>query len=288
LRHFLCILILLASTFCKAQDITRCIVYQFAGNDSNKKHIALTQTFNRRAQIVWEKYLNYKSSSSEGYGNGTYRYYYTDSLLTKRLFADNKDTTKVLYYYNNRNQCIKEQNFSWERRLKKNVKTDDIFEQIPQQEDFEKKRTWIKTNEVTISYDGKGRRIKKADEEDYTHFWKYDESNRVIQEKGYDDNKLVYVEDYTYFNGGYKYSTVWYDDNEKPQTPKYSDIDLSSIYTFTFYLDKKGRIIKKEITTEKGEIDTEITDYDKKGRIAKTIYLDAKGQPEITHIFEYE
>jgi len=283
----------LTSTFCKAQDFKSCIVYQFAGKDSSKKHISLTQTFNGWGQVISETYSNYKRSSAEGNSDGIYHYYYNDTLLIQQLFiAFNKDTTKVLYWYNDRKQRVKEEHFSCEKRLRKDVKKG--FGQaggcVVFGEDFEKNRTWMKTKEVTFSYDDKGRRIKRDDEQDYTCFWQYDKLNRIIQEKGYHYyNKLAYVEDYQYFNGGYRYSTIYYDQHEKPEVPKYSDIELSPIYTYTFYLNKKGRITSEEITTEKNaKISSEITQYNNKGRIAKTIYLDAKGQPEITHIFEYK
>src|SRR5438046_5119714 len=113
LRNIFYVIALLTNTFCKAQDIKQCIVYQFSGKDSTRKHIALIQTFNQKGKIVSETYSNYKKSSKEGNKDGTYYYYYTDTLLTKRLFIEyNNDTTKVLYYYNARNQCIREEYFS--------------------------------------------------------------------------------------------------------------------------------------------------------------------------------
>jgi hypothetical protein len=293
LKGFFYILFFLTGTFCKAQDYKKCIVYQFAGNDSNKKHIALRQTFNRRGQVVSETYSNYKRSSKEGNSDGTYYYYYTNNILTKRLFIHyNKDTSKVLYYYNVDNQCIREDYFNCERRLKEDVKRDVVFDA-----DFEKNRTWMKTNEVTYSYDDKGRKIKKTDGQDYDRLWKYDEQNRIIQEKGYgNDNKLAYVEDYQYFDKGYKYSTVYYDFSGDPKPPRYSDIEFSPIYTSTFYLDKKGRVFKQEITTEKSiKISSEITYYDTRGRIVKTLhqyvdehFLNLNEQAGIIHIFQYE
>ena len=153
----------------------------------------------------------------------------------------------------------------------------------------------MKTNEVRYSYDDEGRRIKKIDGQDYTRIWQYDETNRVIQEKGYSHDKLAYVEDYEYFDAGYQYSATYYDNNGKQKAPIYSDTEFSPIYTSTFSLDNKGRIIKEDITTEKDiKISTEFTYYDSKGRIARTIhryidehFLNANEQPETTHIFEY-
>lgn len=292
MKSFLPILVLLTSIFCNAQGFTKCIVYQFAGTDSNKKHISLTQTFNRRGQVVSETYSNYKRSSAEGNSDGIYHYYYNDTLLVKQLFiAVNNDTTKMLCYYNGHNQLIKEEYFSCERRLRRDLQKGlgqsggcVVFDT-----DFEKNRTWMKANEVKFLYDDKGRRIKKIDEQDYTRLWQYDKLNRIIQEKGYEYNKLAYSKDYQYSDGGYNYSTIYYDENEMPETPRYSDVEFNPIYTYTFYVNKKGKISKEEITTEKGTaISSEIIGYDNNGRIVKTVYLDGKGRPEITHLFEYK
>ncbi len=299
MRNLIFIVTVLISTFCKGQDFGKCIVYQFSGVDSTNKHIALVQTFNQAGQIVSETYSNYKKSSNQGNTDGSYFYYYTDSLLTKRFFiADDNDTSKVEYYYDSNRQCIREEYFSCEKRLRKDIKKGlgqpggcVVFE-----EDLDKNRTWMKTNEVTFSYNGKGRLIRKDDGQDYDRVWQYDSLNRIAQEKGYSFDKLEYGEDYKYFNGGYKYSQIFYDGNGKIKVPIYSDIIFNPIFTSTFYLNSNGKIIKEEMTTEKGiKISDKTTYYDSHGRIVKTIhryldkhYINANNHPETTHIFEYK
>jgi hypothetical protein len=286
--------------FCKGQDIKRCIVYQFSGEDSTNNHIALIQTFNQTTgQIVTETYSNYKKSSDQWNTDGTYYYYYTDSLLTKRFFigADN-DTMKALYYYDINKKCIREEYFNCEKRLRKDVEK-GLGKQggcIVFEEDFEKNRTWMKTNEVTYLYDKKGLLIRKNNKQDYDRVWKYNTLNRVVQEKAFSFDKLEFIEDYKYFDGGYRYSQIFYDRNGNPKQPNYSDIIFNPIFTSTFFLDYKGKIIKEEMTTEKGiKISDETTYYDINGRISKTIhryldkhYINTNEQPELTHIYEYK
>ena len=299
MRNLVFIVAVLTSTFCKGQDFRKCIVYQFSGSDSINKHIALVQTFNQVGQIISETYSNYKKSSDQSNTDGIYYYYYKDSLLTKRFFiADDNDTGKVLYYYNTNKQCIREEYFSCERRLRKDVKKGlgqpggcVVFE-----EDLDKNRTWIKSNDVTFLYDEKGRLLRKDDGQNYDRVWQYDSLNRITQEKGYSFNKMEYVEDYKYFNGGYKYSQISFDIDGNPTQPIYSDIIFNPIFTSTFHLNRDGKIIKEEITTEKGII---ISDkkyyYDNNSRVVKTIhryldrhYIKANTSSVTTHIFEYK
>lgn len=288
----------MTSKFCTGQDFKKCTVYQFSGKDSLNKHIALVQNFNQAGQIVDETYSNYKKSSNEGNSDGSYYYYYADSLLTKRFFiAGDGDTMKVLYFYNTNRQCIREEYFNCERRLRNDVKKG--FGQpggcVVFEEDFEKNRTWAKMNEVTFLYDNKGRLIRKDDGQDYERVWLYDSQNRIIQEKGYSFNKLEYVEKYIYFNGGYRNSQIFFDSDGKPEQATYTDIIFNPIFTSTFYLNTSGKIIKEEMTTEKGvEISDETTYYDSRGRITKTVhryldrhYITDANSAEITHVFEY-
>jgi hypothetical protein len=147
----LCILALLASTFCTAQGFRKCIVYQFAGKDSSKKHVSLVQTFNKQGQLVSETFSNYKKNAAQGTDDGTCRYYYNNSILAKQLFIDEwKDTTKVLYYYTDKKQCTKEEHFSCERRLKKN--SNKGFGQpggcVVLDKDLDTNRTWMEENVV--------------------------------------------------------------------------------------------------------------------------------------------
>jgi hypothetical protein len=293
-------LAILTSMFCKAQDFNKCTIYQFSGVDSTVKHIALIQTFNQvTGQIVTETYSNYKKSSDQGNTDGTYYYYYTDSLLTKRFFiaADN-DTMKILYFYDVNKRCIREEYFNCERRLRKDVEK-GLGKQggcIVFEEDLEKNRTWIKTNEVTYLYNKNGLLIKKNDRQDYDRVWKYDNLKRIVQERAYSFDKLEFIQDYKYFNGGYKYSQIFYDRNGNPEKPNYSDIIFNPIFTSTFFFDYKGKIIKEEMSTEKGiKISDETSYYDHNGRIVKTIhrYLDKHYKStnevsETTHIFEYK
>jgi hypothetical protein len=289
LKTPLYILAMLASSFCVAQDFKKCIVYQFAGKDSSKKHVSLVQNFNKQGQLVSETFSNHKKSAAQGTDDGTCRYYYNNSILAKQLFIDEwKDTTKVLYYYNDKKQCTKEKHFSCERRLKKN--SNKGLGQpggcVVLDKDLDTNRTWMEENVVFFLYDDKGRKTNRIDNRDYNRTWLYDEKDSVIQEKGFSSNTPAYVREYQYHQGYYKYSTFYYNENEKPTSYV---IALRPNYISTIYLDKKNRIVKAETRTGKNtKASCELTEYDAKGRVAKTVFLDAMDQPEITHIFEYK
>ncbi len=292
--------LLLASIFCKAQDFKKCTIYQFSGEDSTKKHIALVRIFNNQGQIVSETYSNYKTSIVESNIDGTYHYNYSDTLLTEQVFIDyNKDTSKTLYFYNKLNQRVREEYFICERSLRKGVKKG--FGQpggcVVYKEDLDSNCTWLKTNEVTFLYDEHGRLIRKDDKQDFDRVWVYDDTlNRISQEKGYSSGRLAFVDSYQYFMGGYFYSTVNYDNNGKPKLPEYSDYIFSPIYTSTFYLSSLGRITRQTITTEKGiEISEQSFIYDTHGNVLKTShrYIDKQfvtvgESSQITHIYEYK
>lgn len=293
MKNLLCLVILVSSLFCKAQNIEKCTVFQYSGNDSLKKHIARIQIYNTHGLIEMETYTNYKTSINGGYRDGTYHYYYMDTLLYKRVFIDdNQDTLKTLYLYNEKNQIIKEEYFESKKELRKDASKGCVhFEK-----DFELFRTWMKISEVNYTYDEKGRKVKKVEENNYTRVWEYDSISRIKLEMGYSGNQLSYMEKYLYFKDSFKFSTIQYDSDGNPKPALYSDIFFQPIFTTTNYLNTKGQIIKTETTTEKNIIiGNEITEYYSNGKIRKTIhttidkhYLDSNSSPVITHIFEYD
>ena len=134
----------------------------------------------------------------------------------------------------------------------------------------------MKTNEVRYAYDDQGKMVKKINQQDYTREWQYDDQNKITSEKGYSYGKLAYTKDYHYFDGGYRYSTIYTDDDMNTLSP-----------VFTIHLDSQNRTIREAITHNGLSCSSKNTVYDKKGRIIKTVSLDDKGHPEITHIYVY-
>lgn len=290
------IIVLLFSITYGQNKVTKCTVYQFKGNDSLKKKVVLQQTFNSFGKIIYEKYWCYKDNLMEGRVDFRYYYFYDDTLLTKQIYIGDEsynfnDTTKILYYYNNKKQLIKEERFESKLHLRKDLGPHPGC--VYTKEDYEKFRTWNKTSEINYSYDNLGRKIlydatKWHFDNQNRYTWTYDSMGRLLKHCSFDKERLIWVEDYVYTPDGYKYSTVWYEDGE-PQKRKYWMSEEETLYyTYTYHLNKKGNVIKKEITTDKNKIwGSEITKYDKKNRVVKTVFIDAKGIPEITHIFVY-
>jgi hypothetical protein len=264
----------------------------FANNDSNKIHLALIQKFNQRNQLLTETYKNYQRNSGEGNTDGTYYYYYQDTLLTKVIYIDyHLDTSKRLIFYDTNNKLIKEERYKCKKRLRKDV--DKGFGRpggcVVFEEDFENFRTWAKENEIHFMYDKLGRIIERNDLNDYDKKWKYNNQNQIEQEIGFDNGKLKYKEEYIYFEGGYKNTRIYYEENGLPEKPEYANGIFSPIYTSTYYTNVNGQVYKEVVTTEKNElISTELFFYNKEKQIIRSDFINGKGEKEITHRYDYK
>ncbi len=273
---------LLISGLCKGQTFSKLDVYQFIGNDSLQKTIALRQTFNTSGQLTSETYNGYKRNLADGPSDGSYFYYYKDTLLIKRIFVDNKkDSTKMLCHYNNKNQLTKQEHFTFNKNIHKGIVKS------------EETKSWEKTSEINYSYDEQGREILYdatklhfTSQNKYT--WKYDSLGRISQYCSFADEQLIWIKDYSYFIDGYKITRTWYDYDGNPTHLKTKNWEYTPQNTYTFYLDKKGRVLKEVISTEKNEkVSTESTFYNSSGQISRTVYLDEKTMSQITHIYIY-
>jgi hypothetical protein len=289
---------MLLSALSKAENFSICRVYQYSDTNSNKKHLALVRMLNRSGKVVSETYSDYSSSIVERNVDGTYYYYYSDSLLEKRTFIEsNGDKEKTVYFYDCHQRCVREVSFRFEKNTKKDIKK-GIGQKdgcIVLEKDFESYRTWSKTNEINHFYDTVGRLVRTENEQDYKRVWTYDSLNRISQEKGFSAGRLEYIAYYQHFRDGYRYVTVNYNAEGKPELPEYGDYIFSPRYTSTFYVDSTGKTIRKTTSTEKDVlICEELIFYDAHGRISKTVntYFDKHFIPTgtastITHIYEY-
>jgi hypothetical protein len=291
----ICFIILLSGLQISiAQQFNQCLVYQFTGTDSSKKHLALAKTYNSRGQLISEEYTGYRRNAVEGNADGIWQYYYQDTILVKRLFVNKDyksgDTLLTYLYYDSHNLLIREEEFECERRLMAGV--DKGYGRpggcIVLESDLDKNRTWKQTGQMIYTYNDDGNIIMSSDQY-FIHTWGYDSVKRVSRELSYEGVKLFWVKDYTYFPNGYAYTTIHYGSDGKPEKPDYSNNVFSPVYTVTCYLNSNGKIIKEETTTEKGlNMGTELTLYNDAGQVTKTEYHDKKGKPEITHIYEYK
>jgi hypothetical protein len=190
---------------------------------------------------------------------------------------------------------IKEEHFTFERRLRKDV---DKGLGRPggcsiTKEDYEKERTWEQTSEMDYAYDNKGNKIlydatKLHFDDQNRYTWTYDTFGRILKYSSFDKNKLIWNEDYSYFTDSYKFTRTWYDSGGKPEHLKEKNWGYSAQCTYTFELDDKSRVVKETATTEKREtLYIETTFYNSEGQIERTVYYNNKGNPELTHIYIY-
>jgi hypothetical protein len=296
MTKFFTVFLVLTSGLCDGQSVRKCDVFQFAGTDSTKKEITLTQLFNSSGQLISETYNRFMKDPSERESDGSHFYFYEDDLLVKRTFiGENQDSTKLLCFYNDKKQLIREEYFTFERRLRKDV---DKGRGRPggcsiTEEDYEQERTWAQTSEINYAYDNKGNKILYDattlhfdDQNRYT--WTYDSFGRILKYSSFDTNTLIWNEDYSYFTEGYKFTRTWYDYEGNPEHLKEKNWGYSAQCTYSFELDNNRRVIKETSATEKGEtLYVERTIYNSKGQIERTIYYDNKGKPELTHIYAY-
>lgn len=273
-----------------------CDVYQFAGTDSSHKKIALKQTFNAQWQLTSQTYTGYKNTAVQGTSDGTYFYFYRDTLLVQRTFIDEgEDSTKALYSYNQQSQLVKTEHFTFQKRLRKNA--DKGLGRpggcIVTEKDYEKERSWKQTSVINYSYNTAGQvvlydatQLHFSSQNRYT--WAYDSLGRIAKHSSFDNNRRLSADEYHYFDGGYSFVQTWYDYDGNPKQLKTEAWEYSPVYTHTFTTDSKGRVLKEVVTTEKGEtLSTETTAYNADGRISRTVYYNGKGEPEITHIYVY-
>lgn len=279
---------LLSCVISHAQTFTHCDVYQFANGDSTKKFISLKQTFAANGKLLSEQYDRYMRTVSEGCDNGTYFYFYKDTLLLRRSYCGaDMDSTKMICHYNKKNQLIQEEYFTFERRMKKSV--DKGFGRpggcIVEDSDFEKNRTWEKVSVINYKYDAAGRLIEYnspklhfSTQNRYT--WLYDSLGRISKYYSYDFQRLIWVEEYTYFKDAYTFRRTWYDYSGKP-----NDYD---VFTFTYKINAQGKVTEEKVTDEKGElISSETMEYDSSGNLIRTTAYNGKGKEEMTHLFVY-
>jgi len=281
----------------EGQDYTKCKVFQFAGTDSLKKKLVSEKFYNAQGQLTSYYFKGYKQSSTVGMSDSRHFNFYHDTLLILSTSIDeNQDSSKTIYHYNALGQKVREEHFSYERRLRKD--SDKGFGRpggcIVTDKDYDKKRTWAKTSEIVFQYDSSGNKILfDATQLHFTsqnkYTWVYDEQNRIVEHSSYDDSKLIWTERFEYFHGGYEFTRTWYDYDGTPKHLKERNWEYVPQFTFTYELNVKGDVIREQVTTEKGVMTSSMTtQYNSDGRVARTIHFDSKGQPEITHIYQYQ
>lgn len=270
-------------------QITRCEVKQFPGTDSLNATVAKIITYNSRGQMITEQFIGWKKNEHEGLPDGTYTYFYNDTLLTKWVYGSaSGDSSRMEFVYDATGKLTQQSLFEIKLIGGGGPYTD---EPRPGQVNFR----WVQTSIVNFSYDQKGRKILyDATRLHYTpqnmYKWEYDDQNRVVKQESYSRGKLTWKEDYQYFDWGYRYWRTWYDfegnmrHEFSPETPQYYPLLF-----FACKLDKQGRIIEERIVNEKQLLqERTVTTYNTQGRMARTVNYNANDKPAVTHVYNYK
>lgn len=297
MKQFLTIILTAITLICVGQNYTNCKVFQFSGFDSLNKKLVSEEFYNSKGQLTSYYNKGYKESSTINNSDSKYFNFYQDTLLVLSTSIDNaKDSSKTIYLYNAIGQKIKEDHFDYKRRLKKN--SDKGLGQpggcIVTDEDFEKTKTWEKKSEINFKYDDNGNlilydatKLNYSSQNIFT--WRYDEQNRLVEHISYDYTRLIWTEQFEYFESGYKFTRTWYDHEGTPKHLKEKSWEYWPQYTFTYKLNANGKVIEEKVISEKGELTSSATTfYNSSGKISRNIKFDSKGQPDITHIYLYE
>lgn len=296
MKQLLAALLLMGSLAAAGQNHTRCMIFQYAGTDSLNQKLVSEEFYNAKGQLTSYYYSRYKSSPSEGYSDSKYVNFYRDTLLIRSAWINETgDSGKTSYSYNAAGQKTREEHFSYKRRLKKNSDKGNGRPGgcIVTDADYEKERTWEKTSEIHFSYDSSGNKILYdatglhfSTQNKYT--WIYDNKNRVVTHHSYDHSRLIWTEQFTYFDGGYTLTRTWFDYEGNPSHLKEKNHEYWPQYTFTYTLNARGQVTSEKVTDEKGTPGSSKTmRYNAAGKLISSTTFDAQGQPGITHNYSY-
>jgi len=213
------------------------------GYDENEK--AKEVKYNWYESIVPSTSLSIHDSS----GN-LIEYYYKNDDTT-----ESERAIKTLYYYDKQNKLSKTISFDFEKRLRKDV--DKGLGRpggcIIYPEDYEKHKSWALSSVWDYKYDDSGRLVEKiapicnSSQSRYTY--KYDVKGRLIEERSLDNDRLIWIESYTYYDDGHEYTRTWY---ENGQRRKNYNGQFKPIDTFRYKTDKFGNETDEKTIEEGG------------------------------------
>ncbi|OAD40927.1 hypothetical protein [Polaribacter atrinae] len=262
-----------------------CEVYQYENIDSLNQKLVKNISYNKNGQILTEESNGFKTSKYIGGSKFKNNYFYSDSLLTKVITSyPNDDSFKSINKYSKTGILLSKENYDFKQRLKKSVdkgigRPDGC---TINSDDYEKEKSWQELSNVKYLYNKDGNKIKMITKINNGIFinvynWEYDNKNRISSHSFYeDDENLIWKDEYSYFNNGYKVINTWYNNYTRQSTHIYE-------------LDEEKRIIKETVRNEKGQLKyITITDYLNNNLVSKRIRYNKLNEPEVTHIFKYK
>lgn len=253
--------------------------YYYHEKDSFELNLQKITEFYLDNQIASESHLLTSSNTEKG---RKVFYDYKDSLLVqKRTVNERKDSTKVVYLYNNENQLIKQEHFTFKKRLRPEIieKQKENIDWIISEKDYEEKRSWDKISEIEFSYDSVGRKIEYYapnlhwdNQNKYT--WLYDEEGNIQMKQSWNNDELIWTEHYTYATDEIYYTRVW------------NGNDFQKNLEFFISMNNKGQKIK-ELTLKNGNVQNKRTfEYYTNGMPKKKIVYDENDEPLVTYIYK--
>ncbi|WGH76174.1 hypothetical protein P8625_03120 [Tenacibaculum tangerinum] len=254
--------------------------YYFHENDSSKLNLQKITKFYSVNQIASESHLLTSSSTEKG---RKIFYDYKDSLLVqKRTVNEKKDSTKVVYSYNNRNQLIKREYFTFKKRLRPEIieKQRESTDCIISETDYEENRSWDKISEIDFSYDSIDRKTQYYApnlhwDNQNKYKWFYDEKGNIKIKESWNHNELIWTENYSYENNEYSFTRNW--NNE----------DTQKEFKFFVYKNKFGQKIK-EVTMKNDSIQQSKKTYEyyKNGMIKRKVVYGESDKRLTTYIYK--
>lgn len=256
--------------------------YYFHGKDSSDLNLQKITEFYSENQIATESHLLTSSETQKGWKSF---YDYKDSLLVqKRTVNAKKDSTKVIYFYNNQDQLIRREHYTFKKRIRPEIieKQRESIDWIINETDYEENRSWDKISEINFSYDSIGRRIQYNApdlhwDRQNRYKWFYDKIGNIIRKESWNDEELIWTENYSHKNNEYSYNRIWNDDKDYQKSLK-----------FIVFKNKKGEKIK-ELILKNGNIqNNRIFEYYDNGMLKKKIVFGENNEPLTTYMIKKE
>ncbi len=253
--------------------------YYFHGVDSSQLSLQKITEFYSDNQIASESHLLTSSNTEKG---RKIFYDYKDSLLVqKRTINEKNDSTKVVYFYNNKNQLVEREHYTFKKRLRPEIieKQKESADWLISETDYEENRSWDKISEIEFSYDSIGRKIQYYApnlhwDNQNKYKWLYDEKGNIQTKQSLNNDELLWTEHYTY------------DDNEIHYTRIWNNKDFQKDLEFLIFMNKNGQKIK-EITLKNGNVQNKRTfEHYANGMLKKKIVYGENDEPLTTYIYK--
>jgi hypothetical protein len=254
--------------------------YSFHGNDSSELNLLKQTEFYSEIQIASESHL---STSSYTRKDRKFFYDYKDSILVqKRTVNEKRDSTKVVYFYNNEQQLVKSEHYTFKKRLRPEIieKRIESTDWIISETDYEKNKSWDKISEINFSYDSIGRKIQYYApnlhwDNQNKYKWFYDEKGNISIKQSWNHNELIWTENYTHANNEYSFTRNWNNENTQKE------------FKFYVYKNPIGQKIK-EVAIKNDSIQHGKTTYEyfKNGMLKRKVIYGKNNKRRTTYIYK--